>query len=1187
MQLLDLESLKGGLYSAETVLDFISKSNKVQNLTFDNNGVCNTDFSDYPKIMLDKQSSTGFKVIENPLQFYVARVVNNNTVCVQYDFKPRTFTLQQLDMFKKQKGLKLLNAKIHKQRTGIYTIEIIENANKSKGLNSTSITEVNETEDYAANAAEIFEMLRQKAKGSKSGYEIKPNDKSKQQSQTQVKPSTVYVDIQNNIDHAGIKQIEQWFQLSKLADGTYSLDGYRDDVDKRLAPSEIVLPNGIQVIKHDQFKGDMRLKKLVACETLKSIQERSFEESQILEFDSRKCKSLDIGQYAFSNSELNTAHLGEGITCLHNQAFCCCMLTSVEVVGKVRSFEPHCFGACQQLKSVRIDAPDARIHIAAFARQAIEDFQLVRIGCLSNGSLMEMHELERIKIPGTVKETPENLFVNCKKLSLIEFEDGVETIDLQMFGTTTTELSRPENKPDWAITRNGIYRDIYLPPNIKKFKTSIVEVRFGRHTSRYRLSQLQRFITHVQFGSKQYEKLVKHLKDIRGLSEQTLVDDERLYTDRELLKYKKVKLIGKSISERLLEKNNVLNSEYVGEYSQPYEDKMEMPRLSDKANEVINRANNMTMWHRQVIGLRQIDQLVSGEQHDWTDADKYMFVMLQMIRLINWQVQTLPDCTNDFSSRRSIDILKECQRDIKVLAYSRNLNIQLNLLQLQHIMAGKDQYQFIVLMQGKEIRFIGLLGVKYNILLGAQTHLNVKYIYDDVLKPKDVLTTRQYGDGGVRHKINGMDLNEDQSEMYRDIHQLARDYGTTITTKDGTKEFIYFTHSDNAWELNGDGSQIYTDSYIAQQQHMVVYAGNALNSNLYNRKFWEDKKTLKTVKDLMSGELTPEYKSQTMPIQEVAKISVIANRYFDTWQDRQTFSDMTIQDVKELMDSEVIEPVDQDDIADIIQNYCTVDKQRQFLVEQDGKLTVYDCQKALRIKRRQARQIVGMEYKANTRYDNNSGRSFKQCFVYVFKYRDKQYGLDRVIYGQSGLGPNAISRTILRLIQYSRNQTDYTNNWLYNVVKHQTFTFETTKQRSIDYRLYDRMALLGSFETRALRNVRIIVAINPANGCTYLMAVQMSGKSGITCVAPLVNIEHGLAFIEDIQKYKDESIKGIIENLCSASVEYTNYETKATALRQCIVDECDSIEDYKAALRFAQCIYSHLAVRNKTIFREP
>ena len=72
---------------------------------------------------------------------------------------------------------------------------------------------MNETEDCAANAAEIFEMLRQKAKESKSGYEIKPNDKSKQQSQAQaqVKPSNVYVDIQNNIDHDGIKQLEQWF----------------------------------------------------------------------------------------------------------------------------------------------------------------------------------------------------------------------------------------------------------------------------------------------------------------------------------------------------------------------------------------------------------------------------------------------------------------------------------------------------------------------------------------------------------------------------------------------------------------------------------------------------------------------------------------------------------------------------------------------------------------------------------------------------------------------------------------------------------------------------------------------------------------------------------------------------------------------------------------------------------------
>ena len=160
--------------------------------------------------------------------------------------------------------------------------------------------------------------------------------------------------------------------------------------------TEIIIPEGIEVIRSDTFNGCIRLKKVVLPSTVKHIGYRAFNGCELLEEISIPDCVETIKEYAFAG---------------------CKSLKSVCIPCGVQEIGYDAFNGCTSLVSVKLSEG------------------LLKIG---NSAFKNCENITEITIPTTVEEIEYSAFENCKSLKRLNYEKGNGTVDQRAFDGCTS-----------------------------------------------------------------------------------------------------------------------------------------------------------------------------------------------------------------------------------------------------------------------------------------------------------------------------------------------------------------------------------------------------------------------------------------------------------------------------------------------------------------------------------------------------------------------------------------------------------------------------------------------------------------------------------------------------------------------------------------------------------------------------
>lgn len=262
--------------------------------------------------------------------------------------------------------------------------------------------------------------------------------------------------------------------------------------------TELIIPEGVNVIKKYAFTGYSDLTSVDIPTTLKTFEEKCFDKCSNL----TKINIHDIAAWCNVNmynwSEINTNPLSfvhdlyldgemitdlvipDGVTAISNYAFYGCSMTSVTIPGSVKEIWPQAFAECTNLTSVHIHdiaawcgikfidntanpllyahnlylngkkvtdlvIPNGVTSIERYAFYGLNDVTSVKLPAsltkIGNNAFSCCNGLTEITIPNNVTSIEEGAFTLCSDLTSAVFEDGETTLRLyaKIFASTPLE----------------------------------------------------------------------------------------------------------------------------------------------------------------------------------------------------------------------------------------------------------------------------------------------------------------------------------------------------------------------------------------------------------------------------------------------------------------------------------------------------------------------------------------------------------------------------------------------------------------------------------------------------------------------------------------------------------------------------------------------------------------------------
>ncbi len=164
--------------------------------------------------------------------------------------------------------------------------------------------------------------------------------------------------------------------------------------------TEIIIPNGVEIIKENSFDSMKNIVKLVLPEGLKVIERGVFEVSKLEEVNLPESLEF-IGKYAFHGCEQLTSIVIPGSVDMLINTFGGCSNLETVVIGEGVEVLYSAFTNCTSLKSIIIPESVKSIY----------------------DSFNSCSSLEYVKLPASVKDI-DLAFDNCYNLQSIEIEEG-------------------------------------------------------------------------------------------------------------------------------------------------------------------------------------------------------------------------------------------------------------------------------------------------------------------------------------------------------------------------------------------------------------------------------------------------------------------------------------------------------------------------------------------------------------------------------------------------------------------------------------------------------------------------------------------------------------------------------------------------------------------------------------------
>ena len=318
-----------------------------------------------------------------------------------------------------------------------------------------------------------WEELKQTANGTKFGY-------------TAANISDTSIKAQAFLNNKYLKEI--CFPITMLQVGNGVVNNTKSTFGGAAKLEKIILNDGLESIGSYAFSSMANVPKMAVPKTTEVIGNYAFFNSAVTEITLYQ-GIIDIGQYAFSKTNIISMEIPESVQTLGNRTLesctrldtleiwdgdttldsvpeymCngCTMLRKITLPDRVSLIKKYAFNGCANIYSLTIPG-----NISAIETYAFSDCTGIQRLTLSEGvseigtyCFNNCQSLLSVSLPSTLKRIPSFAFGYAKSLQEIVLPEGLEYIDTDAFSFSKGESNM------------GVFRKITIPSTIKEIQAS-------------------------------------------------------------------------------------------------------------------------------------------------------------------------------------------------------------------------------------------------------------------------------------------------------------------------------------------------------------------------------------------------------------------------------------------------------------------------------------------------------------------------------------------------------------------------------------------------------------------------------------------------------------------------------------------------------------------------------------------
>ena len=1210
-RLIETEGMTIANYPTQKVLRLLQLGHRVYNLKLINGRVCaqkhEIKIRDFPALIHLADGS--YQVIENQTQFVlVQRAVKDTLRLMRYDGQIFDFDRVSAGFAVESCKLKLPNAKILDVKT------LAPNNQKFNCLTCMPYEDMfplDETDNnYEMKLHEKLQSIQAKynaeMKAAKAkqvvGQTNQVEGKTKQNNDESVKQQN---DLEDFLNH--------WNIIRKSANEiilSTPKQQYRDEyLREQNISNTLVIPEGITVINDKAFE-NLVFGKVVCPKSLRTIQYDAFKGATIGEIELNE-GLVRIYSGAFMHVKaLKKLRVPRQVVTIDSVTFQYSQLEEVILEGDLKECGDRAFYSCEKLRSLYIDTPRCVYEYSCFQlNNNLVDLTIKQFGQFKEECFNGCHGLREF-----IADCPGNyidklILNNCSNLNKIVIGDKIKRLHIGFIGLNYNRTG--DNKSDSSISKKV---DLYLPSIVKGFDEY---AQYGKNSEQptFYYGVYLRYaecIIHVEQYSYTHEQLIKlqqryqsqglgfvlynaHADEINSIN-----GDSVGFVENQA---KRAQLLGKDTEEIVLKRLSQRVS-----YFKPGEDieiNKEIPKVDRQS------------WLKEGAEIPEILQNKTKMQNifnfpSWRDDEFTKFTFATTVNYLMHtykndprllQILSNPNMQNGFKVYRVLHVLKFAEFDTQ-----RNVNEVFAVVEfiVKHRLI-KNNINFVLIVDSNfKIRWIQIVPSEIGVPMQRKV---AKESLSDIIYPGDMFDSIE-NRGSNRTIVQGIPMKSDEAH---DIQTLVLEWmqNSQIMISDEFNEnveYMIIPLDGKVFKLTKcqNNSMINYRHVYKNCRYKVESVGYVDIDSINNWNNQKAKEFKGTVLDPETFGLSKAYKmfnsvvqsnlkvikDQKLPKQSVAKIQRIAMKYFSYAKNKKQFIPLlTLSDWIELLDSEIIEPIDIADAEECLDKYKVPKLEESIRVGNDSSVYMYALTKQPRFKRL---QVKGNGEKQGDTYN---GKTIQKNYLYVINLVD-----GTKLYGHQAYRISEVLDILYMLNHFGVNEHQIRNlqhtDALYDLAELGTFI----KPRGADQRSgvvrvnCDNLTFLGKSDVPLARgHVRAMVFINPVNGCAYLGCQSKGDDRNLLPFLPLKDIDSGLELLKNLKTNQENTVKEVIYNLQQyMDIRYQlnvmdmasskdTYTVIAAALAILALQGTDDKMEYFSKCKLDSNLYNALAVKNNDI----
>lgn len=1225
-RLIETEGMTIANYPTQKVLRLLQLGHRVYNLKLINGRVCaqkhEVKIRDFPALIhLDNGS---YQVVENQNQFVlVQRAVKDKLRLMRYDGQIFDFDRVSAGFAVESGKLKLPNAKILDVKT------LAPNNQKFNCLTCMPYEDMfplDETDNnyemrlheklQSIQAKYNAEMKAAKAKqtaGQASQITGQTSQVARQTSQVvgQAKQNNIEpVKKQNNLEDF----LNRWNIVRKSANEIIlgaPKQQYRDEyLREQNINNTLVIPEGITVINDKAFE-NLVFGKVVCPKSLRTIQYDAFKGATIGEIVLNEgLVRIYSGAFMYVKA-LKKLRIPRQIVTIDSTVFQYSQLEEVILEGELKECGDRSFYSCEKLRSLYIDTPRCVYGYSCFQlNNSLVDLIIKQFGQFKVECFNGCHGLKEFIADCPGNYIDELVLNNCSNLNKVVIGNKIKKLHIGFIGL------HYRNRDNGDIPNTGKKIDLYLPSTVKSFDEYGQYGKNSRQQTFYYGVYLRyaECIIHVEQYSYTHEKLIKlqqryqspglefvlynaHTDEINSIN-----GDGVGFVENQA---KRAQLLGKDTEEIVLQRLKQRVS-----YFEPGE--------TIKINKKIPKVDRQS-WLKEGAEIPEILQTKLMQDMfkfpyipSWRDEEFTRFTFATTVNYLMHTYKNDPrllqilnnhNMQNGFKVYGPLQILKFVEFDTQ-----RNVNEVFTVVEfkVKHRLL-KNNINFVLIVDSDfRVRWIQIVPSMIDVPALSKV---AKESISDIIYPGDMFDSIENG-GSNRTIVQGIPMKSDKAYDIQLIvlEWLQRSQIMISDEFNENVEYMVIPLDGKVFKLTRcqDNSMIYYAYKYKNCRYKVESVGDVDIDSVNN---WNSQKANEfkgTVLDPETFGLSKAYKmfnsivqsnlkvikDQKLPKQSVAKIQRIAMKYFSYAKNKKQFIPLlTLSDWIELLDSEIIEPIDIADAEECLDKYKVPKLEESIRVGNNSAVYMYALTKQPRFKRLQAKG------NGEKQGDTYNGKTIQKNYLYVINLVD-----GTKLYGHQAYRISEILDILYKLTYFGVNEHQIRNlqhtDALYELAELGTFIKPMgTDQRSGVVRVNcDNLTFLGKSDIPLDRGqVRAMVFINPVNGCAYLGCQSKGDDRNVLPFLPLKDVDSGLELLKNLKTPQEANIKSVIRSLQEyMSIRYqfdvmdmtsSRFEQIVTAAALAILalQGTDDKTEYFSKSKLDSNLYSALAVKNNDV----